>query len=121
MADIVIEVLETAIREIKPGAISAEVDEACRQVTKRKEVSGSFAHRTGYGIGIGFPPNWSEGRFLAIRPNDPTVLMPGMTFHCVPTLFDEQYGMCFSESVLVTEDGCEVLTRYPRQLFEVES
>lgn len=120
MAAIIIEVLETAINAIKPGAVSAEVDEACRKITERKDVSGSFAHRTGYGIGIGFPPNWSEGRFLAIRPNDPTVLKPGMTFHCVPTLFDEEYGMCFSESVLVTDTGCEVLTQYPRRLFEVE-
>jgi len=119
MAAVIIEVLETAIQTIKPGAVSAEVDEACRRITTRKEVSGSFAHRTGYAIGIGFPPNWSEGRFLALRPNDPTVLLPGMTFHCVPTLFDEQYGMCFSESVLVTETGCEVLTNYPRKLFEI--
>jgi Xaa-Pro aminopeptidase len=43
-----------------------------------------------------------------------------MTFHCVPTLFDQEYGMCFSESILVTETGCEVFTNYPRQLFEVE-
>ena len=119
MAAIIISVLEKAIEVIRPGAVSADVDNACREITERSEVSGSFAHRTGYAIGIGFPPNWSEGRFLAIRPNDPTVLKPGMTFHCVPTLFDAEYGMCFSESVLVTEDGCELLTHYPRKLFEI--
>ena len=119
MAAVIIAVLEKAIETIKPGAISAEVDDACRKITEQNDVSGSFNHRTGYAIGIGFPPNWSEGRFLALRPNDPTVLRPGMTFHCVPTLFDEEYGMCFSESVLVTESGCEVLTKYPRKLFEV--
>ncbi|MFT5112840.1 MAG: Xaa-Pro dipeptidase [Parasphingorhabdus sp.] len=119
MAAVIIAVLEKAIETIKPGAISAEVDEACRKITEQQAVTGSFAHRTGYAIGIGFPPNWSEGRFLALRPNDPTVLQPGMTFHCVPTLFDDEYGMCFSESILVTNDGCEVLTQYPRKLFEI--
>lgn len=87
MAAIIIEVLEKAIEVIRPGAISAEVDEACRKFTERK---------------------------------DDTALAPGMTFHCVPTLFDQEYGMCFSESILVAETGCEVFTNFPRQLFEVE-
>ncbi|MCV6605191.1 MAG: hypothetical protein OIF34_07785, partial [Porticoccaceae bacterium] len=68
-------------------------------------------------IGIGFPPNWSEGHIYAIRPDDPLVLQPNMTFHIVPTLFVEDFGMCFSESVRVTDSGCEVLTPYPRKLF----
>ena len=51
----------------------------------------------------------------------PTVLEPGMTFHVVPSLFMPEYGFCFSESVAVTENGCEVLTQYPRKLIETES
>ena len=78
-----------------------------------------FDHRTAYAIGIGFPPNWAEGRFLSLRPGDPTVLEPGMTFHVVPSLFMPEYGFCFSESVAVTDAGCEVLTDYPRRLIEV--
>jgi len=120
MAATIIAVLEKAIESIKPGVTSAEVDRKCREITESAGVEGKFAHRTGYAIGIGFPPNWSEGKFLALRADDPTVLEPGMTFHCVPTLFGEQYGMCFSESVLVTDQGCEVLTDFPRKLFEIE-
>jgi Xaa-Pro dipeptidase len=119
MSAVILEVLEQAISSIRPGVTSAEVDSKCREIAEKNEVSGRFAHRTGYAIGIGFPPNWSEGRFLALRPEDPTVLKAGMTFHCVPTLFDDEYGMCFSESVLVTDHGCEVLTQYPRKLFEI--
>ena len=43
-----------------------------------------------------------------------------MTFHVIPTLFLDDFGMCFSDSVRVTETGCEVLTDYPRKLFVAE-
>lgn len=48
---------------------------------------------------------------------DETVLERGMTFHCVPAVFGGEFGMCFSETILVTEDGCETITDFPRQLF----
>ena len=110
----ILEVLETAIDTIRPGIRSKDVDAACRRVTEQADVSQYFLHRTGYGIGIGFPPNWSEGHFLALRKDDDTVLEPGMTFHCVPTLFRDSFGMCFSTSIVVTDSGCEILTPYPR-------
>ena len=43
-----------------------------------------------------------------------------MTFHFVPALFLDTFGMCFSETALVTDSGCEVLTEFPRRLFEKE-
>ena len=43
-----------------------------------------------------------------------------MTFHVIPTLFLDDFGMCFSDSVRVTEDGCELLTQFPRDLFVIE-
>ena len=118
-AKVILEVLETAIDTIRPGVRSKDVDAACRSVTDKANVSQYFLHRTGYGIGIGFPPNWSEGHFLALRKDDDTVLEPGMTFHCVPTLFRDSFGMCFSTSIVVTDNGCEILTPYPRTLVEL--
>ena len=120
-ARVILEVLETAIDTVKPGIRSKDVDAACRKVTDQANVSRYFLHRTGYGIGIGFPPNWSEGHFLALRKDDDTVLEPGMTFHCVPTLFRDSFGMCFSTSIVVTDTGCEILTPYPRALIELSS
>lgn len=119
-ASLVIEALDRAIAAIRPGVTSGEVDAACRGVFERAGVGEYFDHRTAYAIGIGFPPNWAEGRFLSLRDGDPTVLEPGMTFHIVPSLFMPDYGFCFSESVAVTDAGCEVLTSYPRELIEVE-
>lgn len=110
-------VLETAIEAIKPGVTAGEVDAKCRAIVEKMGLQRYFKHRSAYGIGIGFPPNWSEGKIYAIRPNDPLILQPNMTFHIIPTLFQENFGMCFSDSVKVTEFGCEVMTNYPRKLF----
>jgi Xaa-Pro dipeptidase len=119
-ATIVIDALNRAIETIRPGVTSGQVDAACRAVFDKAGLGEFFDHRTGYAIGIGFPPNWAEGRFLSLRAGDPTVLEPGMTFHVVPSLFMPEFGFCFSESVAVTDSGCEVLTEYPRKLLEIE-
>jgi len=119
VADAIVGGLDAVIECIRPGITSHEADAACRGVIEAAGFGEGFAHRTAYGVGIGFPPNWSEGKSLALRPNDETVLKPGMTFHCVPTVFLEEFGMCFSETILVTEGGCEVLTDMPRKLHEL--
>jgi Xaa-Pro dipeptidase len=120
IAGVTIEALNRTIDAIRPGTTSGAIDAICRGVFEAAGLGRYFNHRTAYSIGIGFPPNWAEGRFLALKPEDPTVLVPGMTFHIVPTVFLEKYGFMTSESIAVTESGCEVLTNYPRQLFEVE-
>lgn len=112
-------VLESAIEAIRPGLTAGEVDRQCRSVVEQRGLGDFFRHRAAYGIGIGFPPNWSEGHIYAIRPDDPLVLQPNMTFHVIPTLFKPTFGMCFSDSVRVTQDGCELLTDFPRRLFSV--
>ncbi len=114
-------VLEAAVDAIKPGVTSGEVDRACRRRAEDAGLGSHFRSRAAYGIGIGFPPNWSEGHIYSIRPDDPLVLQPNMTFHVIPTFFFEDFGMCFSDSVRVTEDGAEVLTHYPRELFVVDA
>ena len=119
-SDLVLESLDRAIAAMRPGVTSGEVDAACRSVYEKAGVAKHFDHRTAYAIGIGFPPNWAEGRFLSIRPDDPTVLEPGMTFHVVPSLFLPDFGVWFSESVAITDHGCEILTDYPRKLIEVD-
>ncbi|WP_246160696.1 M24 family metallopeptidase [Aureimonas fodinaquatilis] len=119
-AQIVIDALDAAIAAIRPGVTSGSVDAACRSVFESNGLGQYFDHRTAYGIGIGFPPNWAEGRFLALKPDDETILQPGMTFHLVPSLFMPAFCFMSSESVAVTDDGCEVLTDYPRKLIELD-
>ena len=107
-ADALQGVLEAAIDAIAPGLTAGEVDRRCRSVIEKRGLGAYFRHRAAYGIGIGFPPNWSEGHIYAIRPGDPLVLQPNMTFHVIPTVFKETFGMCFSDSVRVTDPGGEL-------------
>ncbi len=119
-AEALIAILETAVETIRPGESAGDVDRRCRENVERRGLGKYFRSRAAYGIGIGFPPNWSEGHIYAIRPDDPTILEENMTFHVIPTLFLPDFGMAISDSVRVTAEGCEVLTRYPRDLVVVE-
>jgi Xaa-Pro dipeptidase len=119
VADTLRRALDAALAAIRPGITAGAVDRACRAILERAGLGRRFAHRTGYAVGIGFPPNWSEGKTLALRPGEPTPLRPGMTFHVVPTVFDAGFGVGLSETVAVTTGGVEVITRYPRDLITV--
>ena len=117
MASLVIQGLEAAIATIRPGVTSGEVDDTCRGVMEKAGYYENFRKRTGYSVGFGFPPSWNEGHIVSLRKGDGTRLEPGMVFHLPVALRD--YGIScvgLSETVLVTDKGCEVLTRYPRQL-----
>jgi Xaa-Pro dipeptidase len=118
-ADTLKRALEAAIRTIRPGVMAGDVDRACRSIIEERGFGGYFWQEVGYSIGIGFPPSWSEGYFCSIRPNSTLVLKPNMTFHIIPTLFLDTFGMCFSDSVCVTENECEVLTSYPQEVVVV--
>ena len=109
--------LERATEAIKPGATSAQVDRAARGYIEKQGLSEHFRHRCGYLIGIGFPPDWGEGRIMSIIENDETPLEPGLVFHLVPDLkIDGEIGVIYSDTVLVTETGHELLTNYSRDL-----
>jgi Xaa-Pro dipeptidase len=117
LADVVVEALDAAIAAIRPGASSGDVDAACRAPIERAGYEPYFRKRTGYSVGVGYAPDWGEGHIVSLRRDDPTRLLPGMVFHIPPALrVPRQYGLGFSETVLVTETGSEVLTSFPRQL-----
>ena len=44
-------------------------------------------------------------------------MKPGMTFHFMPALWQDDWGLEITESVLVTETGYELLADVPRKLF----
>lgn len=116
-SEICIEALNAAIAAIKPGVTSGYVDEACRSVIEKAGLFEKFRKRTGYSIGIAFAPDWGEGKIMSLQKDDKRILKAGMVFHMPPALREYgEFGVGFSETVLVTDNGCEVLTNYPRQL-----
>jgi Xaa-Pro dipeptidase len=110
-ADIILEGIAKAIDTIRPGVTSGEVDAACRNTILGAGFS-DYTHETGYSIGVCYPPGWNESHIMNLHPGDPTVLVPNMVFHLVPSLIiPEMNGhVGFSDTVVVTENGREVLT-----------
>lgn len=73
--------------------------------------------RCGYPIGLSYPPDWGE-RSASIRAEDQTVLEPGMTFHFMPALWMQTWGLETTETILITHDGAaETLCDVERKLF----
>lgn len=116
-AKVAIESLEAVIAKIRPGITSGEADAACRGVIEKAGLYERFRKRTGYSIGLAYAPDWGEGHFLGLQKDDPTVLVPGMTFHMPPALREYgKYGFGVSETIVVSETGCEVLTAFPERM-----
>lgn len=122
-ADAVLAGIESVLAAIRPGLSSAEADRACRDVVKRAG-RGDYTHETGYSIGICYPPGWNESHIMNLHPGDETLLEANMVFHLVPSLIvpELQGHVGFSDTVVVTDDGCEVLTdtRIERRLQIIE-
>lgn len=117
VSEVCIASLNAALDVIKPGVTAGEVDQACRGTIEKHGMYDLFRKRTGYSIGVAFAPDWGEGHIMSLQRDDERVLRPGMVFHIPPALrVPNQYGVGFSETLVVTETGCEILTSLPREL-----
>jgi Xaa-Pro dipeptidase len=116
MTQVCIDALNAAIEAIKPGVTSHIADKAARDVIDEFGFTDNYRKRLGYSVGVGFAPDWGEGHIIHLNENDPMILEPGMVFHMPPALRRYgQWGVGMSETVLVTETGCEVLTGFRRE------
>jgi Xaa-Pro dipeptidase len=116
-AEAVIGALEAAIDIIRPGVSCEAVDAAGRAVIEEAGFGEFFRHRFGYSIGVNYPPDWGEGQILSLRKGEPRLLEPGMTFHMVPLcLVYREFGIGFSETIRVTETGCERFSGLPAEI-----
>ncbi len=104
-----------AIDAVKPGATTAEVDGAARQVLVAHGLGEAFGHGTGHGLGLDVH---EEPRVSKPRSEMPFErLEPGMVFTIEPGAYLPGFGgVRIEDDVLVTETGCEVLTSVPRDL-----
>ena len=71
--------------------------------------------RTGYSIGLSYPPDWGE-RTISLRRGDKTEIKKNMTFHFMPALWLDDGGLEITESVVITENGYERLAQVPQKL-----
>lgn len=107
------EMQELAIGAMGPGVPAADVDQAVHDYCKEQNLLEYTQHHTGHNIGLGA----HEREFLD-RGSD-EILEPGQLYTVEPALFiPDVAGYRHSDTILVTEDGTESLTYYPKSLEE---
>lgn len=105
--------IDAGLGAVAPGNTFEDMHRAF--ITDLRSYGFDKESRAGYGIGLSYPPDWGE-RNISIRPGELTVMKPGMTFHFMPALWQDNWGLEITESVLVTETGYELLADVPREL-----
>jgi Xaa-Pro aminopeptidase len=102
---------EVAFGALRPGATCADVDGAVLRYFEEHGLLGYWRQHTGHGTGL----RDHEAPFLDV--GDGTGLEPGMVFTIEPGLYDPDVGgFRHSDTVVVTDDGHELLTDYPADL-----
>ncbi|MCG6901722.1 MAG: Xaa-Pro peptidase family protein, partial [Rhodobacter sp.] len=102
-----------ALAAIRPGVMAQDVAAAAN------EVYASRGYATGYRTGRSIGLSYLEAPEL--KAGDETVLQPGMTFAVDGGIsVDGVTAGRIGDSVVVTEGGCEFLTKYPREILVTE-
>lgn len=110
-----LEGIAAGLEAAKPGNRTCDIANAFMDVLAKHGIERSG--RMGYPIGLSYPPDWGE-RTASIRTEDTTVLEPGMTFHFMPALWMDSWGLETTETILITENGAaEPLCTVERKLF----
>ena len=113
VAKVIAEGLQAVLDKVRPGVMCEDLAAAWKTVISRHGIEKDS--RIGYPVGIGFPPTWGE-LTASLRAGDRTELRENMTFHCIPAIWMEQYGLVISETFAVTECGAECFAEFPRVL-----
>jgi len=102
---------EEAFKAFKPGAKCSEVDKAATKTFVKAGFGKLVRHHTGHGLGLeGHEPPWLD-------VGSDLVLKPGMVLSCEPGIYEPGFGgFRHSDTVLITDDGAEIVTYYPRDL-----
>jgi Xaa-Pro dipeptidase len=111
MFDHMLALQETAFKALRPGLPCNEVDRVARAYYEKHDLMPYWKHHVGHAIGL----RYNEAPFLDL--GDQTIIKPGMVFTIEPGLYSPDLGgFRHSDTALVTEDGLEILTYYPRDL-----
>ncbi|GBC92979.1 Aminopeptidase YpdF [bacterium HR15] len=107
----VLDALERSLGAIRPGKTGRAIDKVARRTLEKYGLADYFRHSLGHSLGI----NVHDG--VGLAPREKTKLQPGMVLTVEPGVYLPGFGgVRIEEDVLVTETGCEVLSRSPRTL-----
>jgi Xaa-Pro aminopeptidase len=109
--NVMVNAQEAAFKTFRAGVKCSEIDKATINVFKKAGLAHLVLHHTGHGLGLeGHEPPW-----LDIGNEEP--LRAGMVVSCEPGIYEVGFaGFRHSDTVLITEEGAEVITYYPRDL-----
>lgn len=106
---VVLQAQQRAIDAVRPGVKAADVDAAVRHYLESQGLNQYFNHGLGHGIGL----QTHEGPNIRLSSQD--VLQAGMVFTIEPGVYLPGWGgIRIEDDVIVTPDGCEVLSRVPK-------
>lgn len=111
-------VLEANLRGIaaaKPGNRMCDVDLAARNYIEEMGYGKYFTHRTGHSIGL------EDHEFGDVSSVNEDIIKPGQCFSVEPGIYlpEEGIGVRIEDLVLITEDGCEVLNKFTKDIIVV--
>lgn len=107
----VLKAQKSAIKAIKAGAKGNEIDKVARDIISSKGYGKYFGHSLGHGV----------GRYIheapALSPKSDITLKSGMIVTDEPGIYIPDFGgVRIEDLIVVTENGCEVISKSPKEL-----
>jgi Xaa-Pro aminopeptidase len=108
---VVLTAQEQALRRMRPGVKAQDIDAEARRVISEASFGEFFGHGLGHGLGL------QVHEAPAVRPGSNDLLQAGMVVTVEPGIYLPGWGgVRIEDDVLITPDGCEVLTSVPKDL-----
>ncbi|MCA1062706.1 Xaa-Pro peptidase family protein [Rossellomorea sp. AcN35-11] len=99
----------------KPGNRIGDLDQIARDIISDAGYGDYFPHRIGHGLGI------NVHEFPSMSHLNDGIIKTGMTYTIEPGIYiPEIGGVRIEDDVLITEDGYETLTKFPKDLQIIE-
>lgn len=112
--DVCLAAQEAGVAALRPGVTGIEGDAAARRVIEAAGYGERFGHGLGHGVGLAIH------EAPALRPESTDTLVVGNTVTVEPGIYlPDVGGVRIEDLVTVTEDGCERLTRFTKDLLTV--
>lgn len=106
---------EEAIRLLKPGMTTGDIDKIARDIIDKEGYGDYFGHNLGHGVGI------IVHEYPALAPKSVEVLSEGMVVTIEPGIYIPNLGgVRIEDDVLITKDGCERLTKSTKELIKIK-
>lgn len=106
---ICLEMFEKAVEAVRPGAKAFAMWEAAEKVAKEAGYQQYFRPLISHGLGLDIQEKPSVGV-------EETILQPNMLLTCEPALCMKNYGLGVEDTILVTESGHELITKYEKEM-----